>query len=167
MKKLPCIAALLLGLAFIFFGLNFFFHFFAVPSPQAGTPAANFLGAMYGSGYLTLIKVLEVVGGIMLILPRTRVLGLFLVGAILFNIACVHQFFFGGVKDPVVIGLIVLALFVAWSRRCALCCVNTCGCSSGCGCGANGGCGCGSKEGASCCSSDKPASTGGCCGGNK
>jgi hypothetical protein len=156
MKKLPCIAALLLGLAFIFFGLNFFAHFVVVPSPPAGTPAAAFLGAMYGSGYLTLIKVLEVLGGVLLILPRTRVLGLFLVGAILFNIAAVHQFFLGGLKDPTVIGLIVLALIVTWSRRCALCCVNTCGCSSGCGCGTNGGCSCGST--------DKPASTG-CCGG--
>ncbi len=156
MKKLSCIAALLLGLAFIFFGLNFFAHFVVVPSPPAGTPAAAFLGAMYGSGYLTLIKVLEIAGGVLLILPRTRVLGLFLVGAILFNIAAVHQFLLGGLKDPTVIGLIVLAVIVAWSRRCALCCVNTCGCSSGCGCGTNGGCACGS--------SDKPASTG-CCGG--
>jgi hypothetical protein len=156
MKKLPCIAALLLGLAFIFFGLNFFAHFVVVPSPPAGTPAAAFLGAMYGSGYLTLVKVLEIVGGVLLILPRTRVWGLILVGAILFNIAAVHQFFLGGLKDPTVIGLIVLTLIVTWSRRCALCCVNTCGCSSGCGCGTSGGCACGS--------SDKPASTG-CCGG--
>ncbi len=156
MKKLPCLAALLLGLAFVVFGLNFFAHFVVVPSPPAGTPAAAFLGAMYGSGYLTLIKVLEIVGGVLLILPRTRVLGLFLVGAILFNIAAVHQFFLGGLKDPTVIGLIVLALIVTWSKRCALCCVNTCGCSSGCGCGTNGGCACGST--------DKPASTG-CCGG--
>jgi len=156
MKKLPCIAALLLGLAFIFFGLNFFAHFVVVPSPPAGTPAAAFLGAMYGSGYLTLIKVLEIVGGVLLILPRTRVLGLFLVGAILFNIAAVHQFFLGGLKDPTVIGLIVLAIIVTWSKRCALCCVNSCGCSSGCGCGTSGGCSCGST--------DKPSSTG-CCGG--
>ena len=156
MKKISCIAALLLGLAFVFFGLNFFAHFVVVPSPPAGTPAAVFLGAMYGSGYLTLVKVLEIVGGVLLILPRTRVLGLFLVGAILFNIAAVHQFFLGGLKDPTVIGLIVLALIVTWSRRCALCCVNTCGCSSGCGCGTNGGCTCGST--------DKTASTG-CCGG--
>ena len=157
MKKLPCIAALLLGLAFVFFGLNFFFHFVAVPGPKEGTPAANFLGAMYGSGYLTTVKVLEILGGILLIVPRTRVIGLILVGAILFNIACVHQFFFGGLKDPTVIGLIVLALIVAWSKLCALCCVNTC-CAGGC---------CDSGKESSCCSSEKPASTGGCCGGNK
>jgi hypothetical protein len=163
MKKISSIAALLLGLAFVFFGLNFFAHFVVVPSPPAGTPAAAFLGAMYGSGYLTLVKALEIVGGVLLVIPRTRVWGLILVGAILFNIACVHQFFFGGLKDPTVIGLIVLALLVTWSKLCALCCVNTCGCGCGCKCG----CGCGTKDGqsASCCSSEKPASTGGCCGG--
>ena len=158
MKKIPSIAAILLGLAFVFFGLNFFAHFVVVPSPPAGTPAAAFLGAMYVSGYLALVKVLEILGGILLIVPRTRVLGLILIGAILFNIACVHQFFFGGIKDPTLIGLIVLALVVTWSKLCALWCVNTCGCSSGCGCGTSGGCGCAS--------SDKSASTG-CCGGNK
>ncbi|MCX6889355.1 MAG: hypothetical protein NTU71_08005 [Verrucomicrobia bacterium] len=158
MKKIPCIAALLLGLAFIYFGVMFWVK---PPAP----PAGSFVFLMKDSGYLAVIKALEVLGGVLLILPRTRVLGLFLVGAILFNIACVHQFFFGGLKDPTVIGLIFLTLIVAWSKRCALCCVNSCGCSSGCGCGTSGGCGCGSKEGSSCCSSEKPASTGGCCGG--
>ena len=151
MKKLPCIAALLLGLAFIYFGVMFWVK---PPAP----PAGSFVFLMKDSGYLAVIKVLEVLGGLLLILPRTRVLGLFLVGAILFNIACVHQFFFGGLKDPTVIGLIVLALFVAWSKRYALCCVNTCGC---------GPAGCCNKEGQSggCCSIETPASTGGCCGG--
>ncbi len=151
MKKLPCIAALLLGLAFIYFGVMFWVK---PPAP----PAGSFVFLMKDSGYLAVIKVLEVLGGLLLILPRTRVLGLFLVGAILFNIACVHQFFFGGLKDPTVIGLIVLALFVAWSKRYALCCVNTCGC---------GPAGCCNKEGQSggCCSTETPASTGGCCGG--
>jgi len=162
MKKISCIAALLLGLAFVFFGLNGFFHFAPTPTPDPG----SIIDLMIKSGYMKVIKGLEVLGGVLLVIPRTRVLGLILVSAILFNIACVHQFFFGGLKDPTVIGLIVLALVIAWSKRCALCCVNTCGCSSGCGCGCKCGCGCGTKEGSSCCSSDKSASTG-CCGGNK
>jgi putative oxidoreductase len=152
MKKVSCIAALLLGLAFVAFGLNFWLHYLPakpVPAPE------SFMGQLYSSGYLAVIKALEVIGGVLLILPRTRVLGLFLIGAILFNIACIHQFFFGGLKDPTVIGLIVLTLIVAWSKRYALCCVNTCGC---------GPAGCCNKEGSSCCSTEKPASTG-CCGG--
>ncbi len=69
MKKLPCIVALLLGVAFMFYGLNFFLKFVPTPSPEPGTPAANFIGAMYVSGYLTVIKVLEVIGGALLIFP--------------------------------------------------------------------------------------------------
>ena len=152
MKKVSCIAALLLGLAFVAFGLNFWLHY--LPAKPAPAPE-SFMGQLYSSGYLAVIKALEVIGGVLLILPRTRVLGLFLIGAILFNIACIHQFFFGGLKDPTVIGLIVLTLIVAWSKRHALCCVNTCGC---------GPAGCCNKEGSSCGSTEKPASTG-CCGG--
>ena len=118
MKKLSCLAALLLGLAFIVFGLNFWLHF--LPAKPAPAPE-SFMGLLVASGYFPVIKALEVIGGILLILPRTRVLGLILVSAILFNIAAVHQFFFGGLKDPTVIGLIVLALVVVWSKRCALC----------------------------------------------
>ena len=152
MKKVSCIAALLLGLAFVAFGLNFWLHY--LPAKPAPAPE-SFMGQLYSSGYLAVIKALEVIGGVLLILPRTRVLGLFLIGAILFNIACIHQFFFGGLKDPTVIGLIVLTLIVAWSKRYALCCVNTCGCGPAVCC---------NKEGSSCGSTEKPASTG-CCGG--
>ena len=155
MKKIPCIAALLLGLAFVFFGVNYWAQFGFVPKPVHSPEAGAMIGAMYASGYLTFVKVLEVVGGVLLILPRTRVWGLFIIGPILVNILAIC-IFLDHQTPGLVIGLVALALIVAWSKRCALCCVNTCGCSSGCGCGTSGGCGCGS--------SDKPASTG-CCGG--
>ena len=161
MKKLPCIVALLLGVAFIFYGLNFFFKFIPTPSPQTGTPAANFIGAMYGSGYLALIKALEVIGGALLILPRTRAWGLVLVGAILFNIVCFHVFFFGGLYDAKVIVMVLAGLYLAWVGRKGFCCLACCG-SGEC----LGTCGCCNKDGQSggCCSTEKPASTG-CCGG--
>ncbi len=164
MKKIPCIAALLLGLAFIFFGVHFWAQFGFVPKPQHNEAALKVILTMKDSGYLAFVKVLEVVGGVLLILPRTRVWGLIIIGAILVNILAIC-IFLDGQTPGLVIGLVALALIVVWSKRCALCCVNTCGCSSGCGCGTSGGCGCGSKEGSSCCSSDKPASTTGCCGG--
>ena len=156
MKKIPTIAALLLGLAFIFFGVNYWAKFGFVPKPVHSPEASAMIGAMFNSGYLTFVKVLEVVGGILLILPRTRVWGLFIIGPILVNILAIC-IFLDGQTPGLVIGLVALALIVVWSKRCALCCVNSCGCSSGCGCGTSGGCTCGST--------DKTASTGGCCGG--
>ena len=158
MKLLTNIVGALLGLFFIYAGLNFFFEWQVPPSPQAGSPAGNFIGAMKDSGYFKLVKILEIVGGLLLVVPCVRNWGLVVTGAITVNIACVHQFFFGGIKDPAVIGMIVATVFLAWAGRKGFCCLACCG-SGRCGSG------CCSKEGSGCCSSDQPASTGGCCGG--
>ncbi|GBL30350.1 hypothetical protein EMGBS10_15000 [Opitutia bacterium] len=158
MKLLTNIVGALLGLFFVFAGLNFFFEWQPIPPPPAGTPAANFIDAMKGSGYLKFIKILEIVGGLLLVVPCVRNWGLVVTGAITVNIACVHQFFFGGIKDPAVIGMIVATVFLAWAGRKGFCCLACCG---------SGRCGscCCSKEGSGCCSSDQSAPTGGCCGG--
>ena len=158
MKLLTNIVGALLGLFFIYAGLNFFFEWQVPPSPPAGSPAANFIGAMKDSGYFKLVKVLEIIGGLLLVVPCVRNWGLVVTGAITVNIACVHQFFFGGIKDPAVIVMIVATVFLAWVGRKGFCCLACCG-SGRCGSG------CCSKEGSGCCSSDQPASTGGCCGG--
>jgi len=152
MKKLPSIVALLLGVAFIYFGFNFWFN---PPNP----PAGSFIALMKDSGYLGLIKGLEVIGGALLIFPRTRAWGLVLVGAVLFNIVCVHHFF-GGLKDWTVITLVVAGLYLAWVGRKGFCCLACCG-SGEC----LGTCGCCSKDGGSCCSTQKSETSGGCCGG--
>ena len=156
MKLAANIVAALLGAIFIVFGLNFFFHFIAIPPPPEGSAAAAFIGAMYSTGYLKLIKVLEVVGGLLLVLPRLRCLGLIIIGAIVFNIACVHQFMFGGIKDPVVIFSILACLFLAyeaWKKCCG------CGCCAACTCGCQS-----SSSAGSCCSTE---SNSGCCGEKK
>ena len=157
MKTLSNIVGVALGLFFVVSGLNFWFHFFAVPQPPEGTPAFAFIGAMYGSGYLTFVKVLEVLGGALLLLPRLRNWGLVIVGAVLVNIACFHQFFFGGIKDPAVISAIVAVLFLTYTGRRGFCCLACCG--SGC-CGASC-CGEGDK---SCCQTESKSS---CCPSDK
>jgi len=117
MKIITNIVAALLGLFFVYAGLNFFFQWQVPPSPPAGSPAANFIGAMYGSGYLKFVKILEVIGGLLLLVPCLRNWGLVVTGAIAVNIACFHQFFFGGIKDPAVIGMIAATVFLAWAGR--------------------------------------------------
>lgn len=159
MKLAANIVAVLLGAIFIVFGLNFFVPFIAIPHPPEGSPAAAFIGAMYATGYLKLVKVLEIVGGLLLVLPRTRTIGLVVIGAIVFNIACIHQFLMpanlAGIKDPILIFSILSCLFltyVAWKG----CCGSSC-CSEAECCG-------GSASAGSCCSSE-PSS--GCCGDKK
>ena len=117
-KKIPMIAGGLLGLAFIFFSLNFFFHFVKIPSPPAGSPAAAFMGSMVGSGYLTFVKVLELIGGVLVAVPKTRNIGLLILGPIVVNILAFHVFVTkGGLFEPPVILITLLSAFLLWSGR--------------------------------------------------
>jgi len=159
MKTATTIVASLLGLMFIVFGLNFWLKFAPVPMPPVGTPAYNFHVAMAGSGYFAAVKALEVLGGVALLIPRFRRLGIILIAAVVFNIATFHVAFFGwgSLVDVKVLFAIVATLFLV--RMHALCsCL--CGCGT-CNCEGTGCCNSGS-----CGSSDKAESKGGCCGGN-
>ncbi len=115
MKHIPTIARLLLGLIFVVFGANMWLHFIDVPLPKEGTPAANFMFAIYGSGYLDVVKVLEVTGGLLLLSGRFTNLALTLVGPVVVNIALYHFFLVkGGYEMPIVLGVLSL---VALSGR--------------------------------------------------
>ena len=80
-KQIP---AYLLALVFIVFGLNFFLHF--LPMPPMDGDAGAFAGLLYKSGYLTIVKVLEISIGILLVIKPTRALALLLIAPIVVNI---------------------------------------------------------------------------------
>ena len=119
MQHAPKIAAGLLGLLFVVFGLNFFLNFIPIPSPPEGSPPAMFMGAMYVTGYLAFIKVLEIAGGLLVAIPKTRNIGLLVLGPIIVNILAFHVFFTkgAGLADPVVILIALLSAFLLWSSR--------------------------------------------------
>lgn len=109
MKIASTIARLLLGLLFLVFSLNFWFHFIPIPSPAAGTPAGNFMFAIYGSGYLTFVKVLELLGAVLLLSGKFVNLGLSLIGPVVINILLFHFLLAGGGYGlPVVLGVLSL-----------------------------------------------------------
>ena len=118
MKLATNIAGILLGLIFNVVAWNFFLHFFAMPEPPAGSPPAMFLGAMIPPGYFAFVKILEISGGILVAIPRTRPLGLFTLGPILVNILCFHTFLTHGaglIGLPLIVA--ALALFLLWTER--------------------------------------------------
>ncbi len=121
MKHVSTIAGALLGLAFIVFGTNFFFKFMPMPadSSPADAPHKLFMAALYPTGYLAFVKVLEILGGVLVAVPRTRNLGLLLLGPVIVNILAFHVFFMKGATliDPVNITICVLAAFLLWSER--------------------------------------------------
>lgn len=119
MKHAPTIAGGLLGLIFVVFGLNFFLKFIPIPSPPEGSPPAMFMGAMYMTGYLAFIKILEISGGILVAIPKTRNIGLLIIGPVIVNILAFHVFLTkgAGLADPVVLLVTALSLFLLWSGR--------------------------------------------------
>lgn len=117
-NTITLIAAALLGLIFVVFGLNFFLQFIPIPQAPADSPAAAFMGAMYGTGMLTVIKILEIVGGVLVAVPKTRNIGLLLLGPIVVNILLFNTLIApGGWTQPPVLLITVLSAFLLWSAR--------------------------------------------------
>jgi hypothetical protein len=119
MKHVYNFTAALLGFVFIVFGVNFFLKFIAIPQPPEGSPAAMFLGGMSLGGLLAFVKVLEILGGILVAIPRTRNLGLLILGPIIVNIAAFNFFFFGplALLQPPVLLVSALALIQVVAAR--------------------------------------------------
>ena len=116
MKLASTIARLLLGLAFLVFSLNFWFHFIKLPPPVPGTPAGDFMIAIYGSGYLTFVKVLELTGALLLLSGKFVNLGLSLIGPVVINILLYHFLLLkGGYELPVVLGVLALVALLGRS----------------------------------------------------
>ncbi len=121
MKLLSSIASVLLGLAFITFGANFFLNFIPMPvdpSP-ADAPHKLFMAAMFPSGYLAFVKVLEILGGLLVALPKTRNIGLLVLGPIIVNILAFHVFLTkgAGLTDPLILVICGLSVFVLFTKR--------------------------------------------------
>jgi uncharacterized membrane protein YphA (DoxX/SURF4 family) len=120
MKHIPTIAAALLGVAFIFFGLN---HFAGWISPGGGGKPApeviHFFQAVKPSGFMDFVKVCEILGGLLVLLPKTRNIGLLVLGPIVINILAFNIFIAGGgaVFQPPVIVISVLSAYLLWIGR--------------------------------------------------
>lgn len=119
MKYFYNFTSALLGFVFIVFGLNFFLKFVAIPKPPDGSPAALFMSGMFLGGFLAFVKVLEILGGLLVVFPRTRNLGLLILGPIIVNIAAFNFLFFGAAAllQPPVLLVSVLGLIQVLAAR--------------------------------------------------
>jgi putative oxidoreductase len=116
MKYVIVIVRVLLGLVFVVFGSNAFLNFMGPPPPMQGQAGA-FMTALMSSGYVYVIAVLEVLGGLCLLLGARFVpLGLTLLGPVIVNIVLFHVFLEpNGMAIAVIIS--ALALFLLWIYR--------------------------------------------------
>lgn len=119
MKHLPNIAGVLLGLLFLFAASMVLLNLAPAPELPEGSPAALFMAAFAPTGYLTFVKSCQLLGGILVIIPRTRNFGLLVLGPIIINIVAYHAFIMRGegLLNPILIVIVALALYLLWSAR--------------------------------------------------
>jgi hypothetical protein len=118
-KYLPCIAGILLGLCFLAASVPVLFNLIKIPPMPEGTPAWHFMEAFVPTGYVKFVKLFEFTGGIIVMIPRLRNVGLLLLGPVIVNIIAFHAL----VDDPkhlinpILDIIIVCALYLLWGAR--------------------------------------------------
>lgn len=117
MRHLTTAGRLLLGLGFTTFALNYFVPFLPAQPPPP-PEALGFVGAFAGSGFLTLVKVIELGGGLLLLSNRFVPLALTLLAPILVGITAFHVLL-APAGVGVVVVLLALELALAWAYRSA------------------------------------------------
>lgn len=118
-NHLPTIAGILLGLAFLAASIPVLFNLMPFPKMPEGTPIAHFMAAFVPTGYVKFVKMFEFTGGLLVLVPRLRNIGLLLLGPVIINIIAFHTL----IDDPKhlinpIFGIIlVCALFLLWDAR--------------------------------------------------
>lgn len=119
MKYATLAASIILGLLFIMSAVVFFFNLIPMPEIPKDTPPYHFMAAFGPTGYMNFVKVFELLGGLFLLVPKTRNLGLLCIGPVLVNILAYHGFVMKGegLANPMLIVICLLAAFLLWSER--------------------------------------------------
>ena len=113
MKIAVLIARILLGLVFLIFGLNDFFHF--MPNPPIPGDAGVMANLMFAHGWLTFHGILYTIAGILLIIGRYVPIALVILGPILVNILLFHLTLTGGVGIGPGVVCALLEIFLIWA----------------------------------------------------
>jgi uncharacterized membrane protein YphA (DoxX/SURF4 family) len=66
------------------------------------------MNTMKQSGFLNMIALFQIIAGILMIIPKTRLLGLLLLLPIIFNIFMMHLFFDNRMDENIVTGILLL-----------------------------------------------------------
>src|SRR6266481_8899978 len=115
MRVATIIARVLLGLMFVVFGSNVFLLFIPMP-PQKPSLATDFSKALMESHYVYVVGLLQVIGGLLLLIGRYVPLGLTLLGPVIVNILLFHVFLDPS-GLPMALVASALALFLLWRYR--------------------------------------------------
>lgn len=109
-KQIP---AYLLAFVFVAGGAAYFLKLMP-EQPMAGNPA-KFMEVFEPTGYMTFIKACELIFGLMLILPKTRALGLVLIAPIAVNILAFEVFLAN--QPGIGVALVVLSALAIYFNK--------------------------------------------------
>ena len=111
MKITSVIARFLLGLIFLVFGLNGFFHFLSMPAPTG--VAGQFMGALFVSHFLIVIFVIQLIGAVLLLVNRYVPLALTLLAPIIVNILLFHLLMApSGIRLAIIVTMLWVLVFL-------------------------------------------------------
>ena len=117
-SKMLFISSLLLGFTYITFGLNHFFKFIPIPPEDPESIASSFMFAMFTTGFLALVKVLEVIGGLLIFFVKTRRLGLLILSPISINVILYSTLITGGsLLQPIILLILFLNAYLIFEDR--------------------------------------------------
>jgi putative oxidoreductase len=88
MKIAVLVARILLGLAFVFFGLNGFLNFLHAPTPPG--PVGQYMTLMGNTFHMKFVFLVQLVGGLLMLSGQFIPLALVLLGPVLVNIILFH-----------------------------------------------------------------------------
>jgi len=117
MKIATLVANYLLGLVFFAFGIIFFTPMFNLDNLPKDSQAFMWMDIMVKTGFMHVVKGLEVVTGLMMLVGFRRPLAYVLAAPIVLNITFFHIFIMGEIFPVVSIVLIALVLFLLFANK--------------------------------------------------
>jgi uncharacterized membrane protein YphA (DoxX/SURF4 family) len=116
MKIVAIICRILLGLMFVVFGANILHPFLPPqPMPPADSLAGHFFVAFAGSGWIKVVGLFQLLGGLLILIGGTAPLGLCFLAPVLVNIFCFHLLTATpGVAPGLIAALLWLIVFYAY-----------------------------------------------------
>jgi len=115
-QKITFVLSLLFGLFFINAGLNKFFNYMPPPESMSEALMKAMGGIMAVSWLMPLIAVAEIVGGLLIILPKTRALGAIVVFPVMVGIVLTNT-----VTDtsglPITLPFVAILLWIIYDNR--------------------------------------------------
>ena len=115
MKIAVLISRILLGLIFVFFGVNGYLNFLHAPMPTG--QAGQYLGVMFGSFYMYFVSLVQLVGGVILLSGQFIPLALVLLGPVLVNILLFHISFLPSGLPPGILSTVLWFIIFFGYRR--------------------------------------------------